>query len=172
MFCERCKQNDATIHLTEIIQGERSEIHLCEKCAKDIGLNSKLSNFSLSVPEMLSFLDINEVSEYDDIHTCKRCGTAFSDYKANSKLGCQECYVYLADYLVSEISGFHGEKRHIGKIPNTMATQIEVTRDIPLEIQDESLYDLKIQLETAVSEERYENAAVLRDKIKDLERIS
>ncbi len=41
MQCQNCKQHSATIHLTEISNGQRTETHLCEQCAQKQGLAVK-----------------------------------------------------------------------------------------------------------------------------------
>lgn len=171
MFCERCKNNEATIHLTEIIKDVKSEVHLCEGCARDIGLNSKLSNFSLSVPEMLSFLDVTEVDEFVTGSVCSSCGITYMDFSRDGKLGCPDCYRYLGDSLKSVIAGYHGGTKHVGKHPGTVAVQEEemVSRAIQTMDTRKSIDELKKQLNRAVFEERYEEAAVLRDKINGIE---
>ena len=80
MFCERCKNSEATIHLSEVIKDMKSEVHLCEGCAREVGLNTKISNFSLSLPEMLTFLNVDEVTDYKDGKHCSTCGSDFLDY--------------------------------------------------------------------------------------------
>jgi protein arginine kinase activator len=172
MLCERCKNIEATIHLTEIIKDVKSEVHLCESCAREIGLNSKLSNFSLSIPEMLSFLDVSEVDEVTVGSVCKSCGMSFMDYSKENKLGCPDCYVHLEDSLKSVIAGYHGAVRHVGKQPSGLTdiaagTYTRSARTLPAK---QSLDELKKQLNRAVFEERYEEAAVLRDRISDMER--
>jgi protein arginine kinase activator len=172
MLCERCKNIEATIHLTEIIKDVKSEVHLCESCAREIGLNSKLSNFSLSIPEMLSFLDVSEVDEVTAGSVCKSCGLSFMDYSKENKLGCPDCYVHLEDSLKSVIAGYHGAIRHVGKQPSGLAgvaagTYARTVRTLP---PKQSLDELKKQLNRAVYEERYEEAARLRDRINELER--
>ncbi|HOD15040.1 MAG TPA: UvrB/UvrC motif-containing protein [Spirochaetota bacterium] len=172
MLCERCRNIEATIHLTEIIKDVKSEVHLCESCAREIGLNSKLSSFSLSIPEMLSFLDVSEIEEYPAGSVCKSCGLSFMDYSRENKLGCPDCYVHLKDSLKSVIAGYHGAARHVGKqpsVPGSIATDtyVRTTRTVTIK---KSLDDLKNQLKRAVYEERYEEAAVLRDRINDMER--
>ena len=171
MMCERCRKNQATINLTEIIKDVRSEIHICEKCAKDIGLNSKLSSFSMSVSEMLSFLELNEINDNEEVARCRNCGLSFIDYRKNEKLGCPECYFYLGDVLKSIIKSYHGEKRHTGKNPVHSHGCLEEMQFVqeysePV-VQKDSLYSLKIQLDNAVSEERYEDAALIRDEIRN-----
>ena len=169
MQCERCKSFEATIHLTEIIKDVKSEVHLCESCARGIGLNSRLSNFSLSIPELLSFLDLNEVEDSTDGGTCRSCGMTFMNFSREGKLGCPECYTYLIDSLKSVILGFHGATRHIGKHPNsTRAGDRDAYAASVQAIGDKkSLDELKRQLNKAVEDERYEEAAVIRDKIRE-----
>ena len=169
MICEKCKNNDATIHLTEIIKDVKSEIHLCESCAREIGLNSKLSNFSLSIPEMLSFLDLNEVDRSEESHLCSSCGYSFLDFNKNGKLGCPDCYINLRDQLTAVIISFHGTQSHSGKHPNNVALLTEV---IPKEIpKDFTIEELHKMLDDAILDENYEVAAELRDKIKELKEL-
>ncbi len=171
MFCERCKNIEATIHLTEIIKDVKSELHLCENCAREIGLNSKLSNFSLSIPEMLSFLDIDEVDDYVNGSVCKSCGMSFVDYSRESKLGCPDCYRYLGESLKSVIAGYHGAVKHTGKHPNNPVgiTSITYEKTVVAANPKKSMEELKNLLNRAVADERYEEAALLRDKIRELE---
>jgi protein arginine kinase activator len=172
MLCERCKNIEATIHLTEIIKDVKSEVHLCESCAREIGLNSKLSNFSLSIPEMLSFLDVSEVDEYPAGSVCKSCGVSFMDYSKENKLGCPDCYSYLEDSLKSVIAGYHGAVRHVGKQPSglTAVAAGTVPRPVRAVAAKKTVEELKKQLDRAVYEERYEEAAILRDRINEMER--
>lgn len=175
MQCERCNKNEATVHLTEIIKGVKSEVHLCEDCAREIGLNSKLSNFSLAVPDFLSFLN----EEIQDAHKsaegqqllCKKCGTLLKNVRKDRRVGCPLCYSYFHESL-SDLIGEHKESYHVGKIP---ANRIDISSYAVQEVhQPESEIEvslLKSQLDEAVSNEEYEQAAVLRDRIRELEQI-
>lgn len=171
MVCEKCKKFEATVHLTEIIKNVKSEIHLCETCAREIGLNSKLSNFTLTVPDMLSFLDVDEARDVVDNVICKTCGTTFLDYKKTGRLGCPDCYIYLRSSLEPSILHFHGEKKHIGKMPLNYI-EVKSTGKVLLETSTkviekiETVSDLKKKLEQAIIDERYEEAAMFRDLIK------
>lgn len=171
MFCEKCKHNEATVHLTEIIKNVKSEVHLCEACAREIGLNSKLANFNLTVPDMLSFLDLEEAGELVDANRCRGCGYTFLDYRKTGKLGCPECYRYLRSSLDQVVAGYHGGKRHVGKMPLNYIEMKAPVRALPdknlkLAEKTDTIVDLKKKLEQAVEEERYEEAAVLRDRIR------
>ncbi len=168
MECERCKKHEATIHLTEIIKDVKSELHLCESCAKEVGLNAKLSNFSLSMPEMLSFLDLSDIDgSAQDVH-CRSCNYSFLQYGKTGALGCPDCYDSFRESLEPIIAGYHGERKHIGKSPRFSADSFRETVLARKTGTESSMDDLKKELETAVSEERYEDAAVLRDRLKVL----
>jgi protein arginine kinase activator len=174
MKCERCKKRDATIHLTEIIKNVKSEFHLCEECARIIGVNSKFSNFSLSVPDMLSFLDLDDAGDIVDTNMCIHCGMSFVDYKRAGKLGCPHCYGYLKPGIDSIVKSYHDSIRHVGKVP---FNYVEVEDGDTVLLEDSgrgqhehrSVQELKKMLDNAVSEERYEDAAELRDRIKEIE---
>ena len=79
MICERCKKNEASIHLSEIIKDMKSEIHLCEACANEVGLNAKISNFSLSIPDMLTVLNADEITAHNDDKFCTNCGSEVAE---------------------------------------------------------------------------------------------
>ncbi|PKL40619.1 MAG: hypothetical protein CVV44_03185 [Spirochaetae bacterium HGW-Spirochaetae-1] len=167
MLCERCKKIEATIHLTEIIKDVKSEVHLCESCARDIGLNSKLSNFSLSVPEMLSFLEVNDVTDMDEGNRCMTCGMTFVQYTRQGKVGCADCYTQLDNSLNSVIRSYHGDKKHIGKIPAHVSVNHEPVRQEKVVVKRQSFQELQTRLQNAVMEERFEEAALLRDRIRE-----
>lgn len=169
MLCEKCQRRQATIHLTEIIKDLKSELHLCEHCAKEVGLNSKLSNFTISVPEMLSFLDVGELERDSNSLVCQSCGLSYTEFRSSGMLGCPECYISFEKPLESIILGHHGEKKHLGKNPNGLQPLLAVNNGARKEKMLQSLEELHAALEKAVFEERYEEAAALRDRIRNLE---
>ncbi|MCL1911103.1 MAG: UvrB/UvrC motif-containing protein [Leptospirales bacterium] len=165
MLCERCKKEDAAIHLTEITRGKRSEVHLCDACAGEIGLNSRLSNFSISVPGMFSFVESDE-QQAGELPLCGVCGTNFVIYAKQGKLGCPECYHYLEGPISGVIKSCHGDKKHSGKIPSVLA-ETEIIPETESLLNDNifDIDELKEDLLAAVRDERYEDAALLRDRI-------
>jgi len=177
MICERCKRKEATVHLTEIIRNEKSEIHLCENCANEIRLNSKSANFTFSIPEVLSFLDFDDGEENYSNDLCKTCGFTYLDYKKKKVLGCSDCYDNLKFVKDSIISCQHNEKRHIGKMPANFNLpkdndMISTKIDTVLIDKIETLSELQNNLQTAIFEERYEDAAEIRDRIQNKENVS
>lgn len=169
MFCERCKKKEATIHLSEIMKDIKSEVHLCEQCAREVGLNTKISNFTLTLPEMLTFLNVDEVDDFQGKKRCVTCGCDFIEYKTNGKLGCPDCYSYLADQLEPALVTFHGDARHCGKFPvHNITREVELNTSSTRAKSPDEIIRLQGELEDAVREERYEDAAVIRDRIKEL----
>ncbi|MDY6933530.1 MAG: UvrB/UvrC motif-containing protein [Spirochaetota bacterium] len=176
MICERCGQSEATIHLTEIVKDIKSEVHLCEECARMNGLNTELSNFSISLPEMLSFLEVGDCDDALETYKCVKCNLSYLEYKKKGKLGCPDCYKYLWSALEPVISSYHCDKKHIGKFPLYCidnGNSDEVLDDITSKklLEDTGISELARKLEIAVLEERYEDAAQYRDKIKEIESV-
>lgn len=167
MYCERCKNIEATIHLTEIIKEVKSEVHLCEECARQIGLNSKLSDFRLSIPEMMSFLDIDEIEEGENSETCRVCGTSCLEGVKSRIMGCPFCYSAFGEQIIPVIRRLQSGECHIGKNPRNPSAPYEIVERKNNGFPGrETIKELGRLLDNAVSEERYEEAAELRDKIK------
>ncbi len=173
MQCEKCREKIATIHLTEIIKGIRSEVHLCEECAREIGLNSKLSNFSLSVSDMLSFLDADNCAVCDDISdnsVCSACSTAMPEITDNYIAGCQCCYSTFNKEIEEHLENNNIIPRHTGKVPINFKTVENFRKEE--KCRDINVHHLQESLVKAVDSENYEEAAAIRDKIKELEQIT
>jgi len=163
MQCQVCKQNTATIHLTEIVESQRSETHLCESCAAKQGvavkaqipLNELLSSLLAAQPETGS--TASQKSE----QSCPHCGMTFEKFRQSSLLGCPYDYEVFDKQLKSIIEKSHaGRSEHRGKIP---------ARTPADERKQLELLRLRQELEAALKGEDYETAAEIRDKIKALQ---
>ncbi len=164
MQCQSCHNNEATIHLTEITDGVRSELHLCESCAVEEGiavknpipLNELLSSLLASQPE-----DSDLFSDSGESQSCPNCGFGLERLRKEAVLGCPLDYDVFEKSLLPLISKAHdGNTQHCGKFPSHMPSDAQAQRE---------LLDLGLKLEKAVKEEDYEQAAQLRDQIKTLE---
>ena len=159
MQCQICQKKEATIHLTEISDGVRTEMHLCERCAEEEGIAVKSQ---ISLNELLSSLlaaqpEDSEVLGDSRQQTCPHCGFTLEQFRKEPVLGCPYDYEVFARSLSPLIEKAHdGNTRHCGKVPSK--TPPDIKRQI-------KLMRLRQQLETAVNNEDYETAAELRDKI-------
>ena len=162
MVCELCKQVQATVHLTEIINDQMSELHLCEACANHKGAQVE-SHFGLS--DLLSGLaDFGKTQEPEgeaSTKACPNCGMTYDDFRKVGRLGCSECYTAFKRSLTSLLKRIHGSPIHVGKAPIRLIK--------PSKVAKTELLELKKGLERAIEEEAFEEAARLRDQIRRLE---
>jgi len=166
MQCQRCKEQTATIHLTEINEGQRAETHLCEECADEQGLaiksqiplNELLSTLlaSQSTPKPMPVTEVTPTEE----DTCSACGMTMKEFQKGHLLGCSNDYEELSDSLDPIIEKNQGGNLcHKGKVPANAPEDSKVQSEI---------LTLKRQLEEAVENEDYEQAAQIRDRIEHL----
>lgn len=165
MNCDECKQNPATVHLTEMYNGNKSEMHLCASCAAKKGALMFDPN-QFNMPNLLGgFLGgpqtVQGFANSVAPPVCKNCGVNFLDIRNTGKLGCPVCYQAFSEELESSLKRIHGNSQHTGKIPLRSGEKTRVKRQ---------LEDLKEQLQAAIVNEDYEKAAEIRDMIIDLEK--
>jgi protein arginine kinase activator len=157
MLCMVCKQNQAKVHLTQIVGDKMQKVDLCEDCSKSKGVNDP-AGFSLA--DLLLGLgasqEMEEATGGEKVR-CPACGFSQADFKKTGRLGCSECYTTFADGLEGLLKTMHKGIRHVGKTPRALRQ----SRDL-----SDRLKQLQGLLEKAVSEEDYEQAATLRDEIK------
>ncbi len=162
MVCDICGKNNATVHLTEIIDDQMAELHLCEECAKQKSEQME-QQFGLSelLAGMAEFVKPAQTKE-DVSLKCKKCGLTYMDFKKIGRLGCSECYNAFKKYLVPLLKRIHGSNQHLGKIPGK-----ESKGGIKKKADIETLRD---NLKKAIVREDFEEAARLRDQIKEIEK--
>ena len=163
MLCELCKQTQATVHLTEIINEQMSELHLCEACANQKGAQVE-SHFGLS--DLLSGLaDFSKTQEPESgeatVKACPSCGMTYEDFRKVGRLGCAVCYVTFKRSLGSLLKRIHGSPIHVGKSPVRLLK--------PAKMAKSEMLELKRKLEKAIEHEAFEEAARLRDQIRRVE---
>jgi len=166
MLCDVCGKNPATVHLTEIIDEQMNELHLCEECARHKSAAME-QQFGLSdlLAGMADFEKPSSKEEEVVTIKCSRCGLTYADFKKIGRLGCGECYDTFRKYLAPLLKRIHGSNQHIGKNP----TKTKVTAKLYKKKAGFSLPELKNQLQKAIQEEAFEEAARLRDQIRELE---
>jgi protein arginine kinase activator len=158
VICQRCKKNAATIHLTEILQNEKRERHLCEDCAREEGVAIKAQ---INLQDILSgMVEAHETAGREANLKCPDCGITYAEFRNQGRLGCPHDYEVFADPLKEVIEKVHGATVHVGKLPRRAGTDTFAQRE---------LLQLRRQLQEAVESEKYEEAARLRDLIRDKE---
>ena len=171
MLCDICAKAQATVHLTEIIDDKMTELHLCEECAQKKGAQME-SHFGLA--DLLAGLaDLGgqfATTKKETKIKCARCGLTYEDFKKVGRLGCGECYTAFKEGLLPLLKRIHGSTQHYGKSPKKLAKLPKVLKS-PKAAKEkkEGLPELKDRLQQAIQKEEFEEAAKLRDMIREME---
>ena len=164
MLCQECGQHPATYHFTKIVNGDKTEFHLCESCAKEKG-DSFFQYGNFSLPQLLSGLlnmepSVPQFIQGQNLLRCENCGMTYQQFTKAGRFGCSDCYRYFSHTLEPLFRRIHGSTRHMGKVPERTGGHLKLKKQ---------LADLKNRLQAAVSREEFEEAAKLRDAIRALE---
>jgi protein arginine kinase activator len=162
MLCDICKKNPATVHLTEIIDEQMNELHLCEDCARH---KSAAMEQQFGLSDLLAGMADFEKPEKDEekvIVKCPNCNLSYADFKKIGRLGCGGCYVVFRKYLAPLLKRIHGSNQHAGKAALKEKNISRPARKMA------DLGDLKAELQKAIQNENFEEAARLRDQIKKI----
>lgn len=156
MLCCICKEREATVHYTKIDGDKVQKVDLCEECSKTKGVNDPVG-FELA--DLLLGLGASKEIESSGGGElkCPRCGFTQADFKKAGRLGCPDCYKTFAEGLESLLKTMHKGTRHMGKVPEALRQSREIS---------ERLKTLQKKLAKAVQDENFEQAASLRDEIK------
>ncbi len=181
MLCEKCGKNAATFHYTEVVNGIKSEHHLCAECAAntDVSYYSSIFDNDMNITQLLSGIlggrNIFAGSEKEDPARqvqCPNCHTTYGEFVTNSSFGCPECYDVFGPLIADTIKKLQGSDRHVGKKPmlygererqeegfETESAGADPRREIDI---------LSKKLKEAVADENFGEAARLRDMIAEI----
>lgn len=162
MMCQDCGKNAATMHFTKIVNGDVTELHLCEECAKkykEFDFDTSFS-FHKFLTGLIDNIQGGPVKVDSKDLKCDVCNMSYNEFKQVGKFGCPHCYESFKSKLIPLLKEVHGNSEHVGKIPKRAGGLIGVKREIN---------KLKDDLDKLVECEKFEEAAVVRDKIKALQ---
>ncbi len=161
MLCDICGKKQATVHLTEIVDEQMTELHLCDECAKEKSVQMEQQFGLADLLAGLSDMGKQVKEEASPVTVkCLNCGLTYEDFRKVGRLGCSECYNTFRRYLSVLLKKIHGSNQHLGKTPARIAKPVKAIS---------SIQELKDRLQRAIQSEEFEEAARLRDKIKELE---
>ena len=166
MLCQNCHQNEATVHLTQIVDGKAEKYHLCEACAAQKGIDVHADPVDLGgmmekLKNQLAHLkeDLEAPRAAPGPAVCPSCGMTLTEILKKGRLGCDRCYeTFAAEMLPVVVSLQHGDQ-HLGKVPRRSSARLKNSVEAAR---------LRRDLDQAVAGENYELAAKLRDQIKAL----
>lgn len=164
MKCDKCGA-EATIHDLKLSKGGiTSQVHLCEKCAAELGMVGK--SFK-SIEELLAEAikghhptaakSSTALVRRTPGATCGTCGLTWSDFRDKGVLGCPDCYAAFASRITPLLGRAHeGGTHHVGKVPRRFKDKADI---------EPKVRHLRKQLAEALLTEQYERAARLRDQL-------
>lgn len=166
MKCDKCSRS-ATIHLTELVDGAVRDVYLCDECARErpqfsepLSLSGLLAGLSstgeMAVP--------GPRAQAPDLY-CESCGQSYREFRHNGRFGCADCYLAFAPNLPGVLKNIHGSSAHAGKKP---VVQVPLAT-MPV-ADEQTIETLREELSAAIEEENFEQAAVLRDQIREREK--
>lgn len=167
MLCQECGKRPATLHFTKIVNGEKTEFHICETCAREKGEMIPGTPNGFSIHNLLSgLLDFDpsaagSQAAKQTAQRCEHCGLTYSQFSKLGRFGCSECYRYFDERLDPVFKRVHGNTVHVGKVPKRTGGLIKYKREVER---------LKKELALRIDHEEFEQAAKLRDEIKDIEK--
>lgn len=173
MKCSHCNNNEANTHIRKTVNGKTQEMYLCSECAKELGV---MDEFNFEPFTMDSFFGnllgagASALNSLAGIDRCNYCGSSLNDIINSGRTGCSNCYTKFEDRLIPSIEKLHGRTKHIGK--NVTYTYEQDSKNDDGKADPSSKMSetdkLKAELKAAIQEQRFEDAAIIRDKIKDL----
>ncbi len=162
MKCQKCGKNTATTHITQVINGNKTEMYLCGPCAEE---SQDLFPFKHGTDQEFENLfkgfwgvpTLSGKASSQGAKKCNVCGTTERELLRYGKPGCSKCYTAFSDYFLRPLKEIHGSTKHSGKIPSRSGKGMKTEMEIE---------GLQSKLNEAVINQNFEDAAVLRDKIK------
>lgn len=156
MKCDLC-DNKANVFLTQIVNGKMQKVNLCEGCAKEKGVTDP-TGFALA--DLLFGIGEEEaVAGAPSGDACPTCGTTAEELRKSGRVGCANCYQVFSEGLDSLLRAMHKGTRHKGRVPDHLVERMSLR---------ERKRRLDEEMDKAVREERFEDAAKLRDEINAL----
>lgn len=161
MVCDNCHERDAVVNVTTVENNAVRQLHLCEQCAAERGVETSSAAMKHPLGEFLQAVQQQSMPASADAGRCTFCGLTMKDFRATGRMGCARCYTTFEPSMRELLRRVHGSTRHIGH-------EYRGPRDEVME-RASVLGELREKLRRAIEQEQFEVAAELRDRIKVLE---
>lgn len=155
MLCQNCGEREARINITQIVNNQKTEMHLCHQCAQQGGHDTVFALHKM-LAGMMDWPDSTAAKG----KSCPSCGLTEQELRQNGRFGCEECYKTWSPLVNTILGRVQGRTTHTGKVPHSAGERVKRKRE---------LTDLKAKLAEAVQLEQFEDAAKIRDRIRTLQ---
>lgn len=155
MLCDECKQNQATVKLVAVINGNKIERHLCASCVAKQRLQLRAEGVQSILSAM--FAGTNIAGENKPALRCSQCGMTYEEFLKKNRLGCAQCYQDFRVRLRPLLARIHGRAQHVGRVPECVNEEIKVQN---------RMEQLRHDMDIAIACEDFEQAAAIRDELR------
>lgn len=165
MMCDNCKEREAVIHLTQIVDNSVTTLHLCPQCAAEKGVQTGANVAKFPLSDFLASMGKGVAAHLPPggaTEACGFCGATLQDFRNTGRLGCPHCYETFEMHLRTLLRRLHGSSHHVGEVYLSPGTTQSDARD-------QQVSEMRRQLAAAVEAENFELAAELRDRLRALE---
>ncbi len=156
MLCDQCGERPATMVISQVLDGKQVKVYLCEQCANE---NEAYLAQSNPFEQFMGAVFDQKTPSQESSLTCPQCGMTIGEFKKRSKIGCANCYNVFKGYLSPIFKQIHGNNYHIGKKPSKFQRKLKEINYVN---------NLQLALRKSLEVEDYEEAARLRDRIKEV----
>jgi len=168
MLCQACGKNVASVHVTQIVNGNMTEVYLCESCAREKGEIDFTFDGKFPLHKFFSgFLGITPPIGMETARKafpggmqCDSCGLTHAQFDQIGRFGCSNCYKAFGSALIPLFRRLHGNQKHMGKIPARAGADVRAKKE---------LESLRNEMQRKIAEEAFKEAAQIRDKIRAME---
>ncbi|HEX9997521.1 MAG TPA: UvrB/UvrC motif-containing protein [Abditibacterium sp.] len=105
--------------------------------------------------------------ENEEITRCEGCNTTWARLKSDGRAGCERCYETFRPQLVGVMARVQRGEFHTGKTPRAARKRAILGQNLRVR-REKQLQLLERRLNEAVAAEKYEIAAQLRDKMREI----
>lgn len=164
MLCDNCRERDAVVHVTKIEDNSVKQLHLCERCAGELGVETTVATPKHPLGEFLQAVQQQLAAPAVDAQRCPFCGMTMKEFRATGRWGCAKCYQTFEASMRELLRRVHGSSRHIGQSYRPPKGEL-LEPAVPAPPAN-TLGDLRERLRRAIENEQFELAADLRDRIR------
>jgi len=163
MMCEECGKNQATVSITVTTGSGTNTRRLCPECMKKMEFTLVKGDIQSFLSSVLSVLGSEKKAEQPSI-VCSSCGLSYAEFEHTGRLGCAQCYRDFANQLKPSLQKIHGRTQHAGRRPKAFVPD-------PQDELNQRMSELRKQMDEAVANENFEEAARLRDELRSLTEV-
>ena len=160
VLCERCEQRQAVITVSKNTNGEQEVHHYCEKCAPNFyPFTNELPKEPISIQQLLANWQAPKNVRKEQLR-CTGCGYTYAHFRKTGRFGCAKCYDTFIDQMPKILQPIQADLQHVGAMPTAVENKKTIKKQIT---------ELRDQMQFAITQEAFEEAATLRDNIRELE---